>query len=408
MGPAYGLRMNNPPLSFTTLPVVSGVSSGSTPPSGPALLSKTESSLEATTNITLNETLPSGFKLTGIVSGPGTATTVWAKAGPNDVYCGLVDAQGKYVVILPAGNYGLSVSFTPSGIPTGQRVSVVAAIPGSVQVASDTMRDITLPSVPVFNVSGTVSGIANLGTPSTLSIQFASADAGTGGSFPVTNGSYSGMLPTGNYTVGISADMTSPQPMGPTQSLGIYSLGFATIGGNATLPPFTVPATATLSGTVRGVSPPAIGITVAATGPDGMISSSSGADMFTAQYQALLPNSTAYALRVSMMLTQGTDYLGSITFPLSGSSLNLTGNTGNYDFSVPSLPGRVTISGRVIDSNGNPAKGAAVYGVSESITGTPDLRYMNVAQTDASGNYSLTVLSGRNYTLTFMPPLLPQ
>ncbi len=406
---AMTLRMNNPPLTFTTLPVVSGVSNGSTPPaSSSTLLSRIETSVQATANITLDETLPSGFKLTGTISGPGTAAGVLAKAGPDSVYTGAVDSQGRYFVILPAGVYDLDVVFVPSGVPTGQRVSVLAAIPGSVQVTSDTTRDITLPSVPVFSISGTLSGISNLGTPKTVSIQFVTADGSVGGSFPVTNGSYSGVLPAGSYTAGISASMTYSQLVGQTQSLSIYDLGSATIGGNTTLPPFTVPATAKLSGTVRGVSLPAFGITVKATGPNGKISSSSGADYLAAQYQAVLPNSTNYALSVSLILTQGTDYLGSITFPLSGIKINLTGDTGNYDFNVPPLPGGVTISGRVTDSRGNPVNGVAVSAASQSITGTPDLQYSNVAQTDTSGNYRLTVLSGSNYTLTFIPPLPPQ
>ncbi len=406
---AMTLRMNNPPLSFTTLPVVSGVSNGSAPPaSGSALLSKTETPVDATTNITFNEVLPSGFKLTGRITGPGTAAGVMAKAGQDSVYSGSVNLQGKYVVILPAGDYELSVMFVPNGVSTGQRVSVVAAIPGSVQVTSDTTRDITLPSVPVFSISGTVNGIANLGTPGTVSIHFGTADASMGGSFLVTNGSYSGVLPAGSYTAGISAAMTYSQLSSQKQSLGIYDLGSVTIGGNTTLPPFTVPATARLSGTVRGISLPAFGITVDATGPNGTISSSSGADMFTAQYQAVLPKNTNYAVSASIMLIQGTDYLGSITFPLSGNRLQLTGDTGNYDFTVPSLQGTVIISGQVTDSKGKPVNGAAVSAVSESITGTPDLRYSNAVQTDASGNYRLTVLKGSNYRLTFIPPLLQQ
>jgi hypothetical protein len=84
--------------------------------------------------------------------------------------------------------------------------------------------------------------------------------------------------------------------------------------------------------------------------------------------------------------------------------LNLAGDTASYDFTVPALPGQVTISGRVTDSNGNPVNNVTVSALSQSITGTPNLQFFTGTTTDTSGNYSMSVLSGTNYQLSFTPP----
>ena len=122
----------------------------------------------------------------------------------------------------------------------------------------------------------------------------------------------------------------------------------------------------------------------------------------------ILPDNTAYGVNVSMLLTDGMSLLGSILFPIPSSSLNFVGDTASYDFTVPTLPVQVTISGRVTDGNGNAVSGASITATSESITGTPGLQFSNFAQTDADGNYSFSVLSGTNYQLFFIPPIPAQ
>jgi hypothetical protein len=402
---ALTLRMNNPPLSFTTLPVVSGTSSGTGSVSGSASLSKTETGITATSNVTKNETLPSGFKLTGTISGPGQATSVVASAGQSNIFSGSVNQQtGKYTVVLPSGTYNLTVSFVPTGVPSGQSVSVTSSVSGSVQVSGDTTRDITLPAVSLFTVSGTVNGLSNLSSPTGMQIVFASND-GTISAYSslAANGSYQGVLPAGAYTAGLTASIAFPPSTFQNQSLGIYNLGSASISGNTAIPAFTVPATARLSGTIHGTSLPVIGVSVGATGPSASVTSSSTADLLTAQYQMILPKNTTYGVNLSMSLVQGTTYLGSITFPVPAQSLSLGADTANYDFTVPTLPGYVTISGRVTDSSGNPVSGAVVSAISQSITGTPNLLFSTVVQADAGGNYSMSVLSGTNYQLVFTP-----
>ena len=138
-----------------------------------ALLSKTETGIAATSDVTLNEVLPSGFKLTGTVSGPGQGRVVTASTGPGSGYSGVVNQQtGRYSILLPSGTYNLTVGFTPNGVPSGQNVSVIFQVAGTVQVSADTARDIILPAVSLFNVSGMVNGLSNLPPLSSLPISF--------------------------------------------------------------------------------------------------------------------------------------------------------------------------------------------------------------------------------------------
>ena len=305
---AVTLRVNSSPLSYTTLPVVSGTYAGSGSTGGSALLPKTETGITATSNVIKNEVLPSGFKLTGTITGPGTATGVTAISGQSGGAGAFNSQTGKYLIVLPAGTYNLSVSFTPNGVPTGQTVSVTQPVSGSVQVSGDTTANITFTGVSLFNVSGTVNGLANLTTTTGLTISFISTDGSVSAGFTLAaNGSYQGVLPAGNYTAGLDASISFPLPaIGQSQSLGIDNLGSAAISGPTTIPAFTVPATATLSGTIHGVALPAFGVSVSATGPSSSVTSSSNADYTTAQYQMILPKNITYGVGVTVELLQGT------------------------------------------------------------------------------------------------------
>jgi hypothetical protein len=403
---AMTLRMNNPPqLSYTTLPVVSGVKSvsggGGT---GTALLQKSETGVVATANKTVDEILPAGFKLSGSVSGPGTAGVVMARSGQTLTYAGAVSA-GKYQVVLPAGTYDLSVIYTPSGVPSGSSLAVASTVATAVQVTSDTTRDLTIPALALYNISGTVSGLAALGNTNGLEMEFESGDGSIEASFPLSlTGSYSGVLPAGSYVAGVHASIVYSLQTGQTQSLGVYTLGAPVITGHATLPGYSIPALANLSGMIKETSIPVIGVTVSAAGANSAIWSNSSPDLLTARYRAALPRNTAYGVNVTMVLLLGATAGGSITFPMTPSTLTLSADQSGYDFTVPPLPGRVTVSGKVTDSKGNAVNGAVVSLYCESVTGSPNLKFAHSAITDSGGNYSVSVLSG-TYTMVFTPPL---
>jgi hypothetical protein len=236
-------------------------------------------------------------------------------------------------------------------------------------------------------------------------MDFTLGDGDIDASFPLAaNGSYSGVLPAGSYNAGVHSSIVYSIYTVQSQTLGLYNLGTPTISGNTTLPTYSIPALARLSGTVIGATIPATGIGISAVDPNSVVSSSSP-DILTAQYQALLPRNASYSVNVGMVLIEGESLQGAITFPLTPAALNLANDTSGYDFTAPSLPSRVTIAGKVTDSSNNPVNGVTVSLYCESLTNTPNVRFVHSVRTDASGNYSVSVLSGTNYTMVFIPPL---
>jgi hypothetical protein len=414
---ALTLRQNSAPLSYTTLPVVLGTSSGKaspgTGPSGKALLSVIELGKDVTSNLVLDEKLPSGFKLTGTVSGPGQGKIVTASSGPGNGYSGVVNKQtGAYSILLPSGTYTLTVGFIPAGVPSGLNVSVILTVTGSVQVSGDTIFDIALPSVPVFNVSGVVGGLNNLSSlsptsPLSIGFNIASSSPVVAAQFTVdpATGSYQGVLPAGTYTAGLNASMTFSLLTLQMETLGLLNLGSATISGNTVIPPFMVPATARLGGTIHVAGSPPFSASISAIDTGATVLGNGLADLFSAQYQLILPKGLTYNVTAGTTLMQGSTILGSITFPSPANSLPLNQDTSNYDLTAPAPPALVTISGHVTDSNGNPVSKVIVTANSYFITGGQISFFASYfVQTDDSGFYSLTVLSGTNYTISFTPP----
>jgi hypothetical protein len=413
---ALTLRQNSSPLSYTTLPVGSGTASGKTPAA--ALLSKTDTGITATSNVTLNETLPAGFKLTGTISGPGQGMMIIASASQSSVFAGTVDPQtGKYLVVLAAGVYNLTVGFKPNGVPTTETLLLSYAVPNTVQVSADTTRDITLPAVTLFTVSGTVTGLGTLPSASNAQIVFTSNDNTIEGELSLAaDGSYQGPLPSGSYVASLRVPSISFS-LFQNESLEIYNLGSASISGNVVLPAFAVPPTARLSGTISGagLTLPIFGANVTASDTSAPLitqitlagppaASSAGADLMTGQYQMILARNRMYDVNVSVPLMQGaTTMIGILDFPVSANIVSLNQDTV-VNFSLPALPGQVTISGRVTDGGGQPVSGVGVAAFSQSITGATNLGFTAGTQTDANGNYSIVVLSGTNYQVIFVPP----
>jgi len=57
----------------------------------------------------------------------------------------------------------------------------------------------------------------------------------------------------------------------------------------------------------------------------------------------------------------------------------------------------------VTDSGGKPVANASISATSNAITGGQIGQFTNSGQADANGFYSLTVLSGTGYTVTYTP-----
>jgi hypothetical protein len=378
------------------------------PASVPLLLSTSRVAVDATSDLVINETLPIGFRLSGRITGAADASSVMARSVDGKIYRGGVDSAIKrYLNVVPAGTYNLSVCHTVSQGRWGQ-VNKIFTDPNPVQISSDTAHDITLPSVSLTSISGTVSGLANPAASDNGYIAFTSADNQLSGHFRiVANGMYQGELPAGQYTVSLS--ILFPD----TGFSTLYGIGRITVAGTAVTANFSVPDTAKLSGSFR----PAGGVTtpftemraIDVTAPEpGCV----GPEMWATQiqpdpsgYQTRLLTGRAHRLlgQFSLMDQQNPMIpIGRVTVPSAGQSVTLI-NDAIVDLNVPPLPPRVTISGRVVDGSGNGVR-VGVVAVAEGVAGAPNVMFRAEARTASDGSYRLTVLSGSNYEISFLPP----
>lgn len=414
---AVTLRENRLPLAYTTLPVFSGKATGKTGTVGP-LLSVTQTGINGPANnpdTTLNVVLPAGFKLSGTVSGAGQGLLVMANGGGNSLFFSPVDpTTGKYLMVVPAGTYSLTATYQPSGTPSGATLNVSYTDPIAVPVSADTTRDISLPAVTLFNVSGTVAGVATLPAGGTTTIVFTTNDNTVQGQFTLNaNGSYQGMLPSGNYVVCIG-DAQIQFSLFQSESLNLYNVGSLAVAAGPATGNFAAPSLATLSGTISGggVTTSLLGTSVTAQDTSAPVSA---IGLFTAptssfattdilgHYQMILAQNRSFAVNVLVLLMSGSTPLGTILNPIPPTVVNLPANTVQ-DFNLPTLPNTATIHGRVTDGASGVAN-VTVSATSQSITGAAKTLFSASTTTNANGDYSMTVLSGVNYQVEFVPPV---
>jgi len=408
---AITLRQNTSPLTYTTLPVTSGVTRNAPPPSLP-LIKKVVTGLSVTSNTTLDQTLDGGFKISGNINLYGTIT---ARASDGTRYNGIVGilAPQRYVIVVPAGTYDISVCVFTAGL------SMTYNDPASVRVTSDTTHDINIPVPATFGVSGTVSNLPAALLAGSLSIVFNNSDTTTAGTFPLgAGGAYQAALPSGTWT----ASLSSLALLGGAriQYLAQYKLGTVTVGSSATTANFTALPTATLTGAVRVPSittfssPPTVSASdesafpvidldnLPSCGLPAFGSTVSTSDAGT--YELVLASGRTYTTIAIVSLVSGGVAAGNLVFPINPLHKTVTGNT-TQDFNYPALPPFVTLSGRVTGANGQAAPRVQVNVVSKQITGAADTQYTAVTTADVNGNYRLTVLSGTAYEITFSPQI---
>jgi hypothetical protein len=410
---AMTLRENKAPLSYTTLPIVSGVSNGKAPV-GP-LLSKTVTDVTALSNnpnVDMSQTLTSGFRLSGTVSGAGIGVQVVASAGGNDVFAGAVDPlTGKYLIVVPAGIYSLKACYQPAGAAAAVVVTFVD--PAVVPVAGDATRDLILPPATLLPVSGMVSGLSGLPAGTITTITFISNDQTTQGRFTVdAGGNYQGVMPAGTYVVSVGR-----QPIQflllQSESLQLYNLGSVTIPGGSGQLNFAIPATAILSGTISSGNvtiPPGTAVTATDTSAPQItqivccdIPSTSATSNLLGQYQMVLAQGRSFAVSATVQFWPGVNLLSMIRYPETPGSTNLSAST-TLDLPIPRIPASANIFGPVTDSLGNPVANVVVIAYSKSIQNAAGMGFTAMGKTDIYGNYSIIVLSGTSYQVTFVPP----
>ncbi len=187
------------------------------------------------------------------------------------------------------------------------------------------------------------------------------------------------------------------------QYLRLADIGTVTATNADVKADFAIPQTPELSGRIRisGLPPSTLPTSVTATQAwPAQGGGSVNADP-VGQYRMILQENNSYSLG-AVYLLPGI----SVSHAESG-VINMSGPT-TYDFTFPSIPSQVAISGRVTDSLGRPVSGVTVGVSSQSLAGSPTLSLSGSATTDFDGKYHLAVLAGTNYRLTFTPPLPSQ
>jgi hypothetical protein len=413
---AMTLRENLEPHSYTTLPIASGMSNGKA--AIPPLLAKMQTGITALSNdpnVVVNETLLPGFRLSGTVSGAGLGVQVIADAGGNNTFAGTVDPlTGKYLIIVPAGTYTVKACYQPAGAPSA--VTLTYVDPAAVPVAGDTTRDMTLPAVTLFTVSGTVSGLSGLPSGTITTILFTSGNQTMQGKFTLdAGGNYQGALPAGTYVASVGREPIQFLLL-QSESLQLYNLGSLTVAGGPAAGNYTIPATAMLSGTISGASlsaiPPGTSITATDASAAPITQSnccafpttSSATTNLAGQYQMVLAQGRNYAVGTSVPFTLGVNLFSAISYPVNpAGSVSLVGDTV-LNLVIPSRPYNAVIGGRVRDNSGKGIANVVVTVYSQSIQDAAHMGFTAMGITNSAGDYSIGVLSGTSYQVTFVPP----
>lgn len=386
------------------------------------LLGTRVENVNATSNITLNLTLPSGFTLSGAVMSqdqmPIFFGSVIARSG-NQTFTGPItfnytSFSSIYRLVLPPGTYTLSVQ----RLDPNASLFITSDLPGMVTVMGNLTLNITVPAPPAtVPVSGNITSLGTL--PTRGNISFSSSDRKIQ-ALANFDRSYRLNLPRGTYDVSVSLELMHPD--GLRQFLTLR-LGMINVSGPQTAN-FKLPMTVTLSGTVRNsTGTPAVPSSVSALDPNDVANLPGGVgcggalspvfvatfggvsipkESTTGAYRLTLPP-RAYSVAVSIDLDQGDEVISSLTFPVPSQQLNLSTDQ-TLNFVVPPLPPFVTISGRVTDSSGQPVAEAIVFAFTSMIMNTPNATFSTSVQTGSDGSYQLSVLSGTNYTILVCPP----
>jgi len=405
---AITLRQNTAPLSYTTLPVVVGGSQGVLPAGSP-LLSATRTGVDATANQTVDSSLGAGYRLTGIVGGRiETIERVYAKNEAGQFFPGTIDhTTGRYTVVVPPGVYNVGLCYVPRR--TGVNLPLLTFSSPPITVTGETAANVAVTDTELRTIKGTVSGLEQLPANGGVSIVFTGEQGSAGKTVLLgADGAYEMMLPDGNYVASLFVtNITAPvQP-----AMTAYNLSPIAVTGRAVTANFTVPATSQVTGRVRMTDSSAVPANTMVTA----IATDVPTDITEFSCNAPAGGSTAIADasgNYTLLLANGRSYNLIVTLPIGtgGAAVYNSGRTiqtlaGNRveDFLVPTLPATVTISGTLTDFKGQAVSNVPVAIFSNQISGAAGVSFSTGAMTDASGNYSATVLGGSNYSVMFTP-----
>jgi hypothetical protein len=402
---AMTVRMNTQPLSYTTLPRASGAFSGVI--MVPPFLASGQGAVDATGGATVNGALPFGLRLSGTVTGAaGSVKGILARSETGEVYQAAVShLNRRYWIALPPGVYRLTLFYSPAvNVLMGAPV-LTFEDPVPVTVSADRVRDLNLPGVELFTVSGRLS---DFGKSFGASLFFMSGDGRTSAqAFINMDGDYTVQLPSGSYSVSLAMNR---MPQGSSlQDLAGYNFAMVTVEGAPRTADFAVPQTSPVSGnvSVAGLSAPPGNSHLSFLDRsaasfehlifmDPLALSTTTTDSGGA-YRGVLLSFRSYHVEAHIRFGGGFIHVA------AQSPLQVNRDGVALDFALPELPAAQTISGRVTAPNGSGHPGVTVEVFSAQLAGWPGAYFTGRTTTNLAGDYQITVPAGTDYQLRFVP-----
>ncbi len=466
---ALTLRQGQTPSTLTTLPVSPGVASGGGGPGpgpmGSQLIPEDREGLTITSNMTINETLETGFLVSGTAELPGASfpfargnsnqrinilsSVVAVNASGTERFGGSVSTfSNKYAVAVPSGSYTLDFCFTsvsagglPGLINPRQGTGNAAFIPFESNIGtvnSDREVNVTATDVDVHLVSGTVN-LAALPTGMEASGLFFVSDnfAGTalfpnalpslrgGGTVP-----YETELASGTYQVRVTAaEFETPgDPSSQANQTAFVPIGELTVSGPRTAN-FTVPNLVEIAGsfTVTTNATSEVDTRGSADEDDTVIAfdtstplgndtnpcfagiAGSFSEVLGNLYEMDVAPGTYTILGSRPVTSVGTLEEGVVS---KGLTRSVSANTVE-NISITGPGAVVTVSGTVMGPGG-PVADVNVDFFTDNLSGYSStsfpgqilegITYFAGTRTNSAGNYSIQLLRGSNYVASFNPP----
>jgi hypothetical protein len=307
---AITLRMNMTPFNMTTLPIVSGVSTGYAAATSGTATKTTVAGAIATADTTVNAILPFGYTVTFTTAGTFTGGSPWSQYGGLGIRS--LSAGYTYTTnsannaYLPPGDYEFSVHVLATG---GGQTSANYAFytTDMVSITGNATIPITYAFPTLYTVSGNITGV----TSTAGKVILTSADGS--GSY-----AYNGLTASGPYSIKIQSGTyqlmyASTWPGGP-----FYTLGTVTVSdADTTGPDVAVPTTANLSGQVHFADAAPASVTINAQNRDNITPPGVASDVRTVTaangaYQNLqvTPTSVNYSMNLSYTTGSKTPAVG--------------------------------------------------------------------------------------------------
>ena len=334
------------------------------------------------------------------------------------------------VALLPTSRPPLAVN--PAGGLSA--VTFVGTIVQDVVVTGNTVQNLVVGALNLFDISGTLTnlGILPPNAVGDVSLLFSSPDTDTTALAPVAgNGTFMARVAAGSYLVSAliaeGEDLDSDGiPENLTAAASLYNIGSLVVAGNSGGNNFSIPPLSAVSGTVTQTELSPSGLAV----PEGTsVIARDSLFPFDSVLRRCFPAAggsfgDASDGSYSFPVVRGRDYfIGAVLpvlnldtpeeglwfMPVSGfgfipADLVIINGDLTRNFHYPSLPNVVTISGTVTGPNGLPAANVSVDATSVGgLIGAPGTGFSAGSTTNGASQYSFQAFAGTPYFVDFRP-----